>query len=123
MADEEQKLIEVDSDKLVPIKAMPSEARELANKRLLDRINRLEAKRRQQIRAEEQRKTEPKTKTRQGVVVCGKLSEEEQRALASNDPSAIRNIARLRQMALRMSRLTRWGNKVSTLEALKRLHK
>jgi len=116
-------LIEYDSEQVVPIKATPPEARELANKRLATRIDRLEARRRQQIKQEEQIKTEPRTVDPHGIVVCGRLSEEERRALASNDPNKIRDIARLRQRALRLSRQQKWGDKVSTLEALARLRR
>lgn len=118
MSDKKEKLIKINADQKIRIKAISDEEREFHNRKLIDMVDRIEVRR--QTR-ERQRQQVGRFRTQSGEVVCGSLSEAEKQAVQSGNDAEIRRIARLKQRAIQMERERQWSDKISTFEGLRKL--
>ena len=115
----DREFIEIDSDKLIPIKATPLSARALANKMIQEKTDQLNDKH-QNRKNPSQFKTDdeylkhvvrPKTRLSDGTIVVGDLSEEEKTAFRTDNDALVRKHMRLRQKAMEIMKKRRLEGK------------
>lgn len=114
--------VEYNPDAYIPIKATPARARQLMNRKIVDKTNQLNAKHRQMKHPAEFNSMIDAIRSRatidpNGAVVMGELSSKERLAIKTGDDAMIRKLAMLRAKAnmLARERYGRNGNSYSAL--------
>jgi hypothetical protein len=120
MTDEKKdELVPVSGDQFIPIKATPDNMRAKMNKLIQERIDKEEARRRQEQNPPKFRneaeyykcQTQQKTLLANGAVVAGNVTEEEKRALNSDSDATLRRLMTMRQKAQEIMQRKRLENK------------
>jgi len=119
MVDESKEFISVSNDQFIPIKATPQKMMSLMNKMILERTDQLNAKQRHEknppkFKNEEEYfrcQTQQKTRLTNGAIVVGNVSEQEKKALNSDNDALLKRVMIMREKARQIIQKARMEGK------------